>query len=763
MGACSSSMPEGAASPEHGRLAPRKTTQGQPLFNLKVLSAELNRSFDQFGKMDPFAVIQVVEPDGSIWEMARTATDWGAHMQPKWDHTCRGILYHGRDCNGRVRIQVFEKNFGDIRKATFCGEVTVAAESLVEEVEEVGGQWSEPKALTLVKNGDVTGTVTVQAGLNVDEPGGAGVACTLMDSRRFEEPVRPAPPEECQGTAPCFSLRLKSTEGALADRWVGKDANAGASEVPFYERRLALGSASACELRPLFEFMLEYGGVAECNVEGKKSGGQLKQVMVLQSLAAGSETLRVLDIKIGEQAMGGTKEKESVIGTIKRSIAEGLRLEAKEGFFLEGFVGQPAALRSRNPLIHTLYEGNGNLKQKAVRVMLQRMPASEMLMHFVDVHLKSPVSRLTAPPGSSLVPPVTRAPTGSTLATSSSTMTPVNIVPALPMDEITMAAWVSPTEMAELALGEAVRQLCRLALACRKVPVPQKWLRSSVALSFDSGCISRIHMKNGVVDDSNLHKIAKVKIHNWGNSELSTKEAHGALQPDERKERVAAWRCYKGGVDRLAWEAARAYHQRFGNASQWEEVVVQVFDFDSTTADDLIGSAILKLESVEEKSVQLIDGKGNAVVNKSGEATITYSMKYREFPAGARLRGAWCVTILRASNLTVCDKVLGTSDPYVTLSATSEDSSQRLVQNSAVVVRNLNPSWNECFEFPLALEGSSHLERLLCAAAPGMELDRVIVATDATEADENRALGLWKEHLTAVASGASSPSRVGGA
>lgn len=242
-----------------------------------------------------------------------------------------------------------------------------------------------------------------------------------------------------------------------------------------------------------------------------------------------------------------------------------------------------------------------------------------------------------------------------------------------------------------------------------------------------------------------------------------------ALDPQRRRERVDNWRCYKGGLDRLAWEAARAYHQRFCNPAQWKEMKVTVLDFDSTSADDVIGSASLPLEAAEERTVPLRDGRGSTVVTRGGDATITYTMEYREFPKGARLRGAWCVKILRASNLTVCDKLLGTSDAYATVSAVSQDGAALAQQSTAVVARNLSPTWNECFEFPLAHEGTDPLGQLLGTAASRLvaasgTLEKIFPPHGAGELAVRRAQVLWGEQLTRAASSAAPElSALGGA
>lgn len=711
---------------------------------IKVVGAELNRSFDSFGKMDPFAVVHVVEPDGSLWEMARTTTDWGGHMTPSWNHTCRGILYRGKNGGGGLRFQVFEKNFGDVGTPTFCGEASLPAHELVEEVAGKLGEWTMVHRAKLMKNSEETGIIMVQAFLSM-ETETDGVGFSLVDARKFLSPARSACPEACLSGFPCYALKLRAPqESELPDRWIGRDASAGFTEIPFYERRRTLVGTG---LENFFEFMLDYAGVVECPVEGAKTGGQPKKMMVLENLTAGNEAFRMLDIKIGEQAVH-SKETGSLFGVLRQSLRDGMRLEANEGFYLETFLGQPHVLRSRNPLIHTLCEGNKTMREMATRLMLQRMHASEMFMHFVDVHL-SPAATIGT--GKSI----------STLGRASSVIVPS----ILPMDKAEIATTLSPTELSELALSEVVRQLARLALTCRRAEAPQNWRQSSVALSFDCGrALPRSNLKEGLVDDRILRDMVKVRIHNWGCSDLTTKEGHTALSVNDRKERGANWRCYTRSMFKLAWEAARAYRHRFSNAGQWKEAIVTVLDFDSTSADDVIGSARLPLQPTEQKTVPLMDKSGQ----NAGEATITYSMEFREFPQGARLRGVWCVKILRASNLLVCDKLLGTSDPYASMCVVSEDGAMQMQQNTAVIARDLNPKWNETFEFPLAAAGRGVLDQLLDTATAGLgsqaNLDKMLPAysTDGSTGEAERALQLWVEHFTVMAT-TTSRSGKGGA
>lgn len=87
-----------------------------------------------------------------------------------------------------------------------------------------------------------------------------------------------------------------------------------------------------------------------------------------------------------------------------------------------------------DPLLDLGMTGNAKVAKKALRVMLQRMPAAEMLLHWLDLHQE---------PGD--------------------------------VADAQLPQRLCSAELAEIVCHEATRQLCGLALACRRSPVPQKW------------------------------------------------------------------------------------------------------------------------------------------------------------------------------------------------------------------------------------------------------------------------------------------------
>ncbi|CAK0899930.1 unnamed protein product, partial [Prorocentrum cordatum] len=217
----------------------------------------------------------------------------------------------------------------------------------------------------------------------------------------------------------------------------------------------------------------------------------------------------MLDIKMGQKTGQAGWQGKSRSAAMRQSIVDGLTNTACEGFRLEGFDKRPPALLSMDPLLDVGSTTNEKLRKKAQRVLLQRMAGQEMLMHYLDVHQDLPT-----PDGKGLE---------STLG---------------------------PSELIELVLQRVVVALCDLAMSCRRSPVPQKWIGSSVALGFD--CAELPPRCAGTEDT--VRKKALVSIFDWGRSELNTLDRHMQLSEADQKDRSEFWSYYVGGIDRLAWE-----------------------------------------------------------------------------------------------------------------------------------------------------------------------------------------------------------------
>jgi len=625
-----------------------------------VHKAELNRSFESFGRMDPFVIVEWVSSDGTEHQIARTFTDWDAHMQPRWDYTCRAQLFVSKA--DMVDFQVMEDN--KVTKHTFCGcarmtigELLGNPASYAEEL--IGPSQNLPLILNKKEKDDTTGSITVQLMLMPGKPTnnlGDEEKLTPVDSAIFHLPVKRK--GVSGGTAPFFTMILKDPEGSKGkEYYIGKDLSHATDEVHFYEEVLRLkdeATGSGRLMLPLLSYCFEYLGVCRCPVEGEDPKKKPKDLLVLRNLFDGCAHLRLLDIKIGTKTADAGWQGKSRSAAWKQSIIDGLTNSSCEGYRLEGFDGLPPVLESMDPLLD-FGKGSKKTKKKAFRVMLQRLTGAELLMHFLDTHQE-----------------------------------PKDI------DDSQLEELLSPTELGEIVLRTVVSKLANLSVACRLAPAPQKWIGSSVALGYDAGRLPPRSSREDEVNDR-----VRVQIFDWGRSELNTLERQSNLSPEQQADRKQFWHYYVGGIDRLSWEAARAYQHRFSNAVDWTEAVLTVFDFDSATKNDFLGRCTVELGRDRNGiTLPLTDRRGAFLKNSS----VTYSVRWRAFPADSTLKGAWCITVHRATKVPVSDRAMGltTSDPFVEIVATSADGTLKFRMHSAVKIRNLEPEWEETFELPVA-------------------------------------------------------------
>lgn len=119
-----------------------------------------------------------------------------------------------------------------------------------------------------------------------------------------------------------------------------------------------------------------------------------------------------------------------------------------EGFRLEGFDGRPETLVTMDPLMDYDSHKSAKALKKASRMLLQHMDGREVVMHFLDLH---------------------QGPTAD--------------------DNINLEENYSSAELSEIVFHEIVTRTAKLAAACNKVTVPQKWVGSSVALGYDCGTL----------------------------------------------------------------------------------------------------------------------------------------------------------------------------------------------------------------------------------------------------------------------------------
>lgn len=676
----------------------------------RIFNAKLSKNFESIGRMDPYAEIEWNKQDGSKLTIARTKTDWNSHMAPVWDHTCRGQLYDP-DCT--VAFKVYEDDVTGID--TLCGSASRRAAELlpgidVENVEDCGV--GPVMDLEMRESDGVTGTISVQAMLHIHVPGSRTknlCGYTDLDLTRvapsfFEGPVQRL--GVSGGTAPFFSLTLRNPEdGQSKGHFLGKDLTHATDEVNFYEE--ALEEKKSAILGPLLAFTFEYAGVFTATVEGSK---EQKELLVMRNLRDGCKSLRMLDVKIGQKTAQSGWQGKSRYAAMRQALLDGLTNSSCEGYRLEGFDSPPPALTSMDPLLDVGELGK-RAKKKMMRLMYQQMTGAEMFMHFTDVHQ----------------------------------------VPAFPGKD-RLSELLCPTEVLEIALREIVLRLVLLILVCRNMTVPEKWIGSSVGLGYDDGFLPP---RDADAENSVREKV-KVNIFDWGKSELNTMSEYRDLAEHEQKDRSVFWGYYVGGVDRLAYEAARAYWNRFGNSDGWESVMVTSWDFDSQSSNDFMGTVTLPLAPTPQTTTNFFTSQGKRVSGTTGvrgSSSVTYSMEFVELPAGSALKGVWRINIIKCNALPRRDKMQGkfTSDPYVEVVAVSADGQFRYRQVTSVIVGTLDPEFGETLDIPIAARPGL-MQEVLDMASPNFSsepLSGLLPPEDEgkTAKDEAEAFLRWSAHV----------------
>ena len=693
---------------------------------LKVKSAELTKNFERLGRMDPFAVVSWLSDGGSMKKLlSRTHTLWNAHKTPEWEFACRAKKY-SPSSGDQIEVALWED--GNVSKAEWMGSATIDVDELLGPDPTPGVEsddvvlpvmWQKKKSSGEEQNGTVTVRTTLVVADPTNSPSSSTVVktddvqVTRVDPALFARPVKRL--GVSGGTAPFFQLKLLSPpEGRTEDHFIGKDLSRAVDEIAFYEEMLSIVNSDneECGLRDLLAFGFEYAGVLAAPEEGVEEGEDTeRELLVLRNLRDGCSTLRLLDIKMGEKTASAGWHGKSWSHAYRQGLMDKTTNSYVEGFRLEGFDGKPETLVTMDPLLDYDQQKSAKALKKASRMLLQHMDAREVLIHFLDLH---------------------QGPTADS---------DVNL------DEVYSAA-----ELSELVFHEVVARMAKLAAACNKVTVPQKWVGSSVALGYDCG-----KLPPRSKDEAAIRSTVLVNIFDWGRSELNTMVKMQTMSAKEQQDRMTFWNFYKGGIETLAWNAARTYQHRFANADEWKEMTLSFYDYDAMSVDDFMGTATVAVEETEVSEIKLYNNKG-----KESNATFTYSLHWRPCPAGSRLKGMWRVGIKSAKNLPNMDEV-SVSDPYCCIKATSADGKHCFEQVTRVIHNDLNPVWDATLDLPIASDadalrkaleegksglGQGDLSALLPrGVAEGTALRSATVSTIRSKEADNPGLLDWKDRL----------------
>jgi len=529
----------------------------------------------------------------------------------------------------------------------------------------------------------------------------------LIDSNLFESPVHRL--GVSGGTAPFFELILTkagccklqhSKQVKCCDitktHYIGKDYSHALDEIDFYEEIRLMKLSKNDDDKPIHDlitFMFDYIGILE-SFEQVDSERIPRKMLVLQNLRDGCKKLRLLDLKIGQKTAQAGWQGKTRLRAFKQAFVDNLTNSGCEGYRLEGFDGMPEVLLSMDPLMENagkfpslegllleavLAGDTAVAAKKARRMMLQKMTGNEIFMHFLDLHQEK-----------------------------------------YPLDPTLLGEMLTFTELSEIVLHEIVLQLFRLSFFCHKLPVPQKWIGSSVALGFDALARSP-RSREG---EEHIRSTVIVNIFDWGRSELMTKQKFCKLSAEEKTDREKFWNYFKSAIDQLSLTAAVTYWNRFSNDTSWDEVTIRVFDFDGTSADDYIGEMTLPLQQGCNTMITThpLKRPGPLSYNKSF-GSIRVQLSWNETP-NSRIRGTWRLRILSAACLPAkdfpTDFSTATSDPYCLVIAKSKAPLREFRQVTSVKLRDLNPVWDETLDIPVAANASFLMDSL---KAEGLDVE----------------------------------------
>jgi len=503
------------------------------------------------------------------------------------------------------------------------------------------------------------------------------------------------------GTAAFYTLSLED-EQRSEEQWLGKDLSHAFHELEFYE------SARVCPANgewKILKHMMEYGGsLKDFPVQDHNGNQRCQDLLVLRNLLEGLEKPRLLDVKIGSRTASAGWRGKSSLAARKQDFLDAMTNSLTEGVRLEGFLNPPSWIDSEDPLHEFTcrrFVSQWKLK-KAKRFFFQRMTAGGVLAAFIDLRDQGLESRA-----------------GWNNAASD-------------------PSFLRPCEYAEILLLTIISELASILRSSLGVPVPQKWVGSSIAIVAEvNGTPPR--EEETLAPWEWTRERTKVRIFDWGRSQLNTREMFEMMTPEQRSDHEEYWDRYQEGLVGLVYDACRHYWNHFC-VTKWAYLAINVYDYDSQSNSDFLGHAKMALPSQGSNltmvTLTLVDQKGLQIVGHDGKLSqVHMSIGYEPSTSPSRFAAAWSVHVVAAEHLVAGDGFFCTqsSDPYVVVSlmehedsiadpTTSSElrssSSRRVAMGrTSVKIATLNPVWNETIEFAVAPPGNYAEDSITFAGA----------------------------------------------
>uniref|UniRef100_A0A7S4L090 C2 domain-containing protein n=1 Tax=Guillardia theta TaxID=55529 RepID=A0A7S4L090_GUITH len=467
------------------------------------------------------------------------------------------------------------------------------------------------------------------------------------------------------GTASLFEvLDGKETKDGERSRWIGKDISHAVDEVGFYEKAQAMKDQPGWGV---LSYTFESLGVQDLPCTSSDGSEDLgtKKLLILHNLHHRMKKLRMQDVKIGKYTADADWMGKSKTAAFRNNIVDDITNSGKEGYRLEGFDSMPSSLETLDPSLEMGKTSSPEKEKKKIRrLQFQRLSAEKFLNFLLDL---------------------------------------------ADVEERSIEVTLSREEFAEAVLRNILKQMSDLCRYFEQVPVPQKWIGSSVALGFD---VFQLPTR----DESGLREMIKVivNIFDWGRSELLQESEFNALSQKDQQDRREFWSHYKAGIYRLYYELARIYQNRY-TSTALQHLRIVVSDYDAMSNDDAIGECVISMKETGGMiEVPLVTGKKLLTV-KGEQSKISVKIEKRTSPPvagkGSRFASGWLVTIGGINVIPNEDRMRGMldssvnhSDPFLIVEALEQaDSSQRVsFRRSRCIMNNDRPTWNEVFEFPEA-------------------------------------------------------------
>lgn len=418
--------------------------------------------------------------------------------------------------------------------------------------------------------------------------------------------------------------------------WLGKDTAGSLDELEFHDTAMRLryrrsrdNPADICESDcwRIFDYLVSYHGLLKgqiCHVPGSVSHFRERplDLLVVRSPLEGLARPRLLHLEVGPRTTALQHRRGSDVDTASFSRQEGIRVE--------GFLAPPQSVASEEATHDARGWTWGECTQRrAKRMPLQRLNLTGALTALVD--FRDAISEERLWPSESIIG-----------------------FPAFAgkAQDAFLDEFLGPAEYAELSLLSLVRELASLLRACGDVPVPQKWVGSSLALLVEVGAAPP---RTSSIDPLDwVAARVKLRLFGWNRSRVSSQLSGQFTSLIEQQDNELLWQIYQDSLARVLWEASRLYFHTFC-IQDWTKLRIEVFEISPRGEEISIGVAEAGLEEgcSVRRALPLTTALGVAhIYGTDGKpATVVITVSFAECPVPSRFRGVWRVIIDSATRL----------------------------------------------------------------------------------------------------------------